>query len=145
MAIKSEIQADIMNKTGRELLPENIVEEFLNSRSAPHVRIVCRTLSEYTRTEWVICLKEKVLLEQCLPYISEVLDADPLSPGLFAKGELLYDVTRIDKSFWTAHHDWLEYFRKIIHSVLGILENDSGAEEINKEYIKAYREFLEQD
>ena len=145
MAIKSEIQADLMNKTGRELLPENIVEEFLNSRSAIHVRIVCRTLSEYTRAEWVICLKEKVLLEQCLPYISEVLDGEPLSPGLFAKGELLYDVTQVDKSFWMSHTDWLEYFGKMIHSLLGMIENDSGAKEINKEYIKAYREFLEQD
>ena len=142
MAIKSEIPADLMHKTGRDLLPVNIVEDFMNSRSALHVRIVCRTLSEYTRAEWIICLKEKVLLEQCLPYISEILEVDPLSPGLFAKGELLYDVTQIDKRFWMSHHDWLEYFRKIIYSVLNKIENDANTQEINKVYIESYKGFL---
>ncbi len=48
MAIKSEITADIMLKTGQDLLPEEIVKEFMDSRSAVHIRVLKRTLSEYT-------------------------------------------------------------------------------------------------
>lgn len=80
--------------------------------------VLNKTLSEYTFAEWYVCLDEKVLLEQCLPRYSEKLDMDPLMPGLFSKGEILYKITQIDKSFWTDHPDWYEYFRTIIHGVL---------------------------
>ena len=143
MAIKSEITADIMLKTGQDLLPEEIAEDFMNSRSAVHIRVLKRTLSEYTWAEWLICLKEKVLLEQCLPYVSEKLDDDPLIPGLFSKGEVLYDVTRIDDDFWMSHQDWLEYFRTIINTVLDKLENDSDTTGIIREYVEAYRSFVD--
>ncbi|MBP3753915.1 MAG: hypothetical protein J6I66_03585 [Lachnospiraceae bacterium] len=143
MAIKSEITADIMLKTGQDLLPEEIAENFKNARSAVHIRVLKRTLSEYTWAEWLICLKEKVLLEQCLPYVSEKLDDDPLIPGLFSKGEVLYDVTRIDDDFWMSHQDWLEYFRTIINTVLDKLENDSDTKGIIREYVEAYRSFVD--
>ena len=143
MAIKSEITADIMLKTGQDLLPEEIVKEFMDSRSAVHIRVLKRTLSEYTWAEWLICLKEKVLLEQCLPYVSEKLDDDPLIPGLFSKGEVLYDVTRIDDEFWMSHQDWLEYFRTIINTVLDKLENDSDTTGIIREYVEAYNSFVD--
>ena len=143
MAIKSEITADIMLKTGQDLLPEEIVKEFMDSRSAVHIRVLKRTLSEYTWAEWLICLKEKVLLEQCLPYVSEKLDDDPLIPGLFSKGEVLYDVTRIDDDFWMSHQDWLEYFRTIINTVLDKLENDSDTTGIIREYVEAYNSFVD--
>ena len=143
MAIKSEITADIMLKTGQDLLPEEIVKEFMDSRSAVHIRVLKRTLSEYTWAEWLICLKEKVLLEQCLTYVSEKLDDDPLIPGLFSKGEVLYDVTRIDDDFWMSHQDWLEYFRTIINTVLDKLENDSDTTGIIREYVEAYNSFVD--
>lgn len=143
MAIKSEITADIMLKTGQDLLPEEIVKEFMDSRSAVHIRVLKRTLSEYTWAEWLICLKEKVLLEQCLPYVSEKLDDDPLIPGLFSKGEVLYDVTRIDDDFWMSHQDWLEYFRTIINTVLDKLENDSDTTGIIREYVEVYNSFVD--
>ena len=143
MAIKSEITADIMLKTGQDLLPEEIAEDFMNARSAVHIRVLKRTLSEYTWAEWLICLKEKVLLEQCLPCVSEKLDDDPLIPGLFSKGEVLYDVTRIDDDFWMSHQDWLEYFRTIINTVLDKLENDSDTTGIIREYVEAYNSFVD--
>ena len=143
MGIKSETTADIMLKTGQDLLPEEIVEDFMNARSAVHIRVLKRTLSEYTWAEWLICLKEKVLLEQCLPYVSEKLDEDPLIPGLFSKGEVIYDVTRIDANFWMSHQDWLEYFRTIINTGLDKLKNDSDTTEIIREYVDAYRSFVD--
>ena len=143
MAIKSEITADIMLKTGQDLLPEEIAEDFMNARSAVHIRVLKRTLSEYTWAEWLICLKEKVLLEQCLPYVSEKLDEDLLIPGLFSKGEVLYDVTRIDDDFWISHPDCLEYFRTIINTVLNKFKNDSDTPEIIREYVEAYRGFVD--
>ncbi len=132
-----------MLKTGQDLLPEEIVKEFMDSRSAVHIRVLKRTLSEYTWAEWLICLKEKVLLEQCLPYVSEKLDDDPLIPGLFSKGEVLYDVTRIDDDFWMSHQDWLEYFRTIINTVLDKLENDSDTTGIIREYVEVYNSFVD--
>ena len=115
---------DILSKTGRDLLPEETVEYFKEIRSINYYNVLNKTLSEYTFAEWYVCLDEKVLLEQCLPRYSEKLDMDPLMPGLFSKGEILYKITQIDKSFWTDHPDWYEYLRTIIHGVL-----DMGKEE----------------
>ena len=106
---------DILSKTGRDLLPEETVEYFKEIRSINYYNVLNKTLSEYTFAEWYVCLDEKELLEQCLPRYSEKLDMDPLMPGLFSKGEILYKITQIDKSFWTDHPDWYEYFRTIIH------------------------------
>ena len=92
--------------------------------------------------EWLVCLHEKVLLEQCLPIYSQKLDEDPLAHGIYAKGELLYDVTQIDNAFWKDHQDWHEYFLTRIKTVLNMIENDSNETEIRQEYIDAYQRFL---
>lgn len=141
MAIGSEITTDIMHKTGRDLLPKKTVEYFLEIRDIEHWNIVNKTVSEYTMAEWLACLKEKVLLEQCLPIYSQILDEDPLAHGIFAKGELLYDVTQIDNAFWKEHQEWHEYFITRVKAALELIENDSN--EIIQEYVNAYRRFLE--
>lgn len=143
MAIKSITTADVMLKTGRDLLPKSVIEAFLEIRSINYRNILDKTLSEYTVAEWLVCLKEKVLLESCLPYISQKIDIDPLTSGFFYKGEILYDVTGIDKLFWDKHRDWFEYFRIKINTVLDMIENDPGTIEIRHEYIAAYRKFTE--
>lgn len=136
---------DILSKTGRDLLPEETVEYFKEIRSINYYNVLNKTLSEYTFAEWYVCLDEKVLLEQCLPRYSEKLDMDPLMPGLFSKGEILYKITQIDKSFWTDHPDWYEYLRTIIHGVLDMgkeeLINSGIREEYIEVYIEAYRNY----
>ena len=136
---------DILSKTGRDLLPEETVEYFKEIRSINYYNVLNKTLSEYTFAEWYVCLDEKVLLEQCFPRYSEKLDMDPLMPGLFSKGEILYKITQIDKSFWTDHPDWYEYFRTIIHGVLDMgkeeLINSGIREEYIEVYIEAYRNY----
>ena len=132
---------DVNNKTGRELLPQNVVEEFQGYSSTHHQRILYYRLSEYTWAEWVICLKEKVLLEQCLPFVLEKVDMDPLTPGLFYKGELLFEVTQIDKAFWNAHMDWYDRFRTIINNNLDLLKKEAGNEKVRDVFIEAFQKF----
>ena len=142
MALKAVITKDIMCKTGRDLLPEDIVEYLLEFRNINCWNVVNKKLSEYTWAEWLVCLKEKLLLEQCLPLVSEKLDRDPLVPGLFSKGELLYDVTQIENDFWMEHQEWFEYFRAIVQTILDMIENNTDSIEINHMYVEAYRSFL---
>lgn len=131
---------DILSKTGRDLLPEETVEYFKEIRSINYYNVLNKTLSEYTFAEWYVCLDEKVLLEQCLPRYSEKLDMDPLMPGLFSKGEILYRITLIDKAFWIDHPDWYEYFRTIIHGVLDLGKEELINKGIREEYIEVYFE-----
>lgn len=72
----------------------------------------------------------------------ELHDDDSLAHGLYAQGELLYDVTQIDNDFWKNHQDWHEYFITRIKEAFNMLENDSHAIEIRQEYIDAYQRFL---
>lgn len=140
------LEPDIYTKTGRELLDDKTVEYFREIRSAEYQRVLTYKLSEYTRAEWMVCLYEKVLLEQCIPYFSKELDLNPLKPGLFSKGEVLYRVTLIDKPFWNSHTDWYDHFRTIIQEVLNMSEEELAKVGIREEYvepyIKAYRDFL---
>lgn len=125
---------EIFNKTGRELLPENIIKQFEEISCINYRNILENRLSEYTWGEWLFCLKEQVLLEQCMSFVFEMLDMNPLIPGCFFKGEVLYEVTRIDKSFWTAHEDWYEHIRTIIYKALSMNEMDEGNTVIPQEY-----------
>ena len=131
----------IFSKTGMELLPEETIEYFREIRSADYQRVLTRKLSEYTRGEWYVCLYEKVLLEQCLPYFMEELDSDPLTPGLFYKGEVLYRITLIDKTFWRSHKDWLEHTRTIVHRVLNMNEENLDKAAIPVTFIEAFKAF----
>jgi hypothetical protein len=131
---------DILSKTGRELLPEATVEYFKEIRSINYFNVLNKTLSEYTFAEWYVCLDEKVLLEQCLPRYSEKLDTDPLMPGLFSKGEILYKITLIDKAFWIDHEEWYECFSAIIHGVLDLGKEELINRGIREKYIEAYLE-----
>lgn len=133
--------SDVFNKTGRELLPEKTVKEFLEYRDPQHPAIVNRRLSEYSYSEWLVCFYEKVLLEQCLPNILKKVNLDPLAPGFFYKGELLYHVTLIDKTFWSSHMELFESFSTIIDNALDLIEKESDNAGISIEYIEAYKEF----
>lgn len=133
--------SDVFCKTGRELLPEKIVKEFLEYRDAQHHIIIKKRLSEYTYSEWLVCLYEKVLLEQCLPYIYEKVNLDPFTPGDFYKGELLYHVTLIDKTFWSSHMELFACFKTIIDNALDLIEKDLDNSEIRIDYIEAYKGF----
>ncbi len=136
---------DVFSKTGRDLLPEETVEYFSGFSSAPHQHIICEKLSEYTMAEWVFCLYEKVLLEQCVPQFFDVLDKNPLSPGIYYKGEILYHITLIDKAFWSAHEDWLEFFKKITHRALDMAVKELADSNITNIYIESYRNFVGSD
>jgi hypothetical protein len=133
--------SDVFCKTGRELLPEKIVKDFLEYRDAQHHNIINKRLSEYTYSEWLLCLYEKVLLEQCLPYIFEKVHLDPLAPGAFYKGELLYHITLIDKIFWSSHMELFASFKMIIDNVLDHMEKELDNSEIMIEFIEAYKGF----
>lgn len=75
-------------------------------------------------------------------FFAQILDDDPLAHGLYAQGELLYDVTQIDNDFWKNYQDWHEFFITRIKEAFNMLENDSNAIEIRQEYIDAYQRFL---
>lgn len=154
---------DSFQKTGRELLPPDIVEYFQEFRSVDYLNVLRKRLSEYTFAEWMVCLQERVLLEQCVPFFIEILDKNPLHPGYFEKGYVLCAVTLIDKIFWDDHKDWYLRVKSIVDGVLDSCENkadsvpdssennvdsvpdlsknkaDSGV--IRGEYIEAYRSF----
>ncbi len=132
--------SDIFSKTGRELLPPETVEYFQGFRSADYIRVLNCRLSEYTWFEWLVCLHEKVLLEQCLPFVFEKLDMNPLIPGPFYRGEILYKVTQIDKSFWDDHKDLVERFRQIMKKALKMIEESDNVE-IRSDFIEAYKKF----
>ena len=134
-------KTDVFSKTGRELLPQNIVEEFQEYRSALHQRILYCRLSEYTWSEWVICLQEKILLEQCLPFALEKLDMNPTAPGIFYKGEVLYDVTQIDRTFWDNHMDLYNSFKAIIDKNLDLLKKETDNGVIREDFLEAYQRF----
>ena len=141
MAIKSVTGADIMSKTGQELLSEKIVEYFKGFRAADYQNVLRKKLSEYTWSEWLVCLKEKVLLEQCLPYVSEKLEVNPLIPGAFYRGEILYEVTQIEKNFWMSHQDWYQYFGTCVKTALSMIEDSLNNMEINQWIIDEYKDF----
>ena len=132
---------DVFCKTGRELLSEKIVKDFMEYRDIQHRNIINKRLSEYTYSEWLLCLYEKVLLEQCLPYILEKVQLDPLAPGAFYKGELLYHITLIDKTFWSSHMELFACFKTIIDNALDIIKKELDNSEISVEYIEAYKGF----
>ena len=144
--------SDTFQKTGRELLPSDIVEYFQEFRSADYINVLRKKLSEYTFAEWMVCLQERVLLEQCVPFFIEILDKNPLHPGYFEKGYVLCFVTLIDKAFWDEHKEWYLHVKSIVDGVLDSCKNkadsvpdssknkvDSGV--IRGEYIEAYRSF----
>ncbi|SER01234.1 hypothetical protein SAMN02910369_02875 [Lachnospiraceae bacterium NE2001] len=136
--------SDILFKTGRDLLSDDIIEYFEGVRSVDYRNVLDKRQLEYTWAEWLVCLHEKVLLEQCLPFVTERLNADPLIPGYFSKGEVLYEVSVIDRDFWLNHKEWYDYYSTIISSVLNMSEMD--LEEIESKhrpvYIEAYQKFL---
>jgi len=133
--------SDMFCKTGRELLPEKIVKDFFEYRDVQHYNIINRRLSEYTYSEWGGCLYEKVLLEQCLPYIIEKVHIDPLAPVFFRKGELLYHITLIDKTFWLSHMELFACFKTFIDNALVLIEKELDNSEIEVEFIEAYKGF----
>ena len=135
------IDSKIFFKKGRELLPPHIVKEFQEIRSIQYWNILNNRLSDYTWAEWLTCLKEKVLLEQCLPFVFEKLDIDPLIPGCFDRGEVLYAVTRIDKSFWNGHRDWYERTGTYIDAVQDKCEKEPDNRMIREEFLEAYKSF----
>ena len=59
MISREESTVEIYNKTGRDLLPENVVEDFLEIRGIDYYNVIKKRLVEYTRAEWVVCLREK--------------------------------------------------------------------------------------
>ena len=132
---------DIFSKTGRDLLPEEIVDAFKEIRGIDYYRVLNNTLSEYTAAEHLVCLRENVLLEYCLPFFIDKLDLDPLIPGYFRKGEILYYFTKIDKSFWVTHKDWYEHTREIVKSVIDMSEEKIRSTVTAQEYIEAYKSF----
>lgn len=145
MISREEYTVEIYNKTGRDLLPENVVEDFLEIRGIDYYNVIKKRLVEYTRAEWVVCLREKIMLEQCVPLFLEELSQDLLIPGVFYKGEILYEVTLIDKDFWLNHKDWFECIKTIIYKVLNMSEQELKNNNIIHEYIESYKKFYHKE
>lgn len=126
-----------LEKNGRELLPEEIVNEFLQVRSQYYANIINNKMKEYTYMEWVICIIEKILLEYALPIFSRVLIFYPMLSGINAEWEILYEISRIDEKLWLKHRDWQSFFIRVMKEAI----NQKGLV-IEDEYLNGISKFI---
>lgn len=118
-----------LEKNGRELLPEETVNKFRRIRSQYYANIINNKMKEYTYMEWVICIKEKILLDYALPLISSPLLFYPMLCGVYAEWEILYEISDIDEKFWMEHRDWKAFFAGIMKEAINQVDIDSEDEE----------------
>ncbi len=128
-------------KIGKELLTIGMSEQFMEVRSIHYYNVVMKKLEEYTLPEWLVCLKEEVLLEYAIPVFSRVLQKYPMLCGMNNEWQVLYDITRVNQVFWQVHKEWKVYFNKIVDKIL--LENRQGVfiMPIPEEYLYQFKNF----
>lgn len=115
--ISDKRQKDYL-KIGKELLTIEKCEQFMEIRSIHYYNVVMKKLEEYALPEWLVCLKEEVLLEYTIPVFSKVLQKYPMLCGMNNEWQVLYDITRVNQDFWRVHKEWKTYFNKIIDKIL---------------------------
>lgn len=128
-------------KIGKELLPIEKSEQFREVRSIHYNNVVMKKLEEYTLPEWIVCLKEEVLLEYTIPVFSRVLHEYPMLCGMNREWQVLYDITNVNRVFWQEHKEWKAYFDKIIDKVILECKRDAMKVSIPEEYLCQFKNF----
>lgn len=88
-----------------------------------HLVIAChalrrKPLSSLTDEELRMAIGQGIGLEWLVPLAIERLWDDPLRSGDFYEGDLLQNVLKIEKDFWTDHQPEAEQLQKIVEVIL---------------------------
>ena len=128
--------------TGKELLSNDKIEEFMKIRSILYKNIIIKKLKDYSFSEWLICLKENILLEYAIPIFAQVIQKYPMLSGLNGKWQVLYEIVEIKNEFWEKNISWKEYFSLIVYQI--ILEYQQGKwQDIPEEYLSEFKKFTD--
>lgn len=137
----SDIREKDYLKVGRELLSLEKSEQFMEVRSIHYYNVVAKRLEQYTLPEWLVCLKEEVLLEYAIPIFSRVLENYPMLCGMNNEWQVLYDITRLNQEFWIMNTEWKEYFNKIVDKIFWEYGQGTFTITIPEEYLYQFRIF----
>lgn len=109
------LSSAVMEQTGSEIIKDaEKIAELKEYRWIAVARLLTYKLSEYGIEEWYACLQLKLFLEYTVPMLSRVLSQNPILNGAYWKGELLWNILKIEDSFWKSHKEWKEYFELLL-------------------------------
>ena len=133
---------EVYEKTGQDLLNKDIIEQFLSMRSVPHYKIVVKKLIDFTLSEWITCLNEKVLLEYSIPVLYKALSHYPMLYGTNDEWQVLFEITKVEESFWKTYRGLKKPFVAIIDKVLYENAKENFYSSIKQEYLESMKDFV---
>ncbi|MBQ7775232.1 MAG: hypothetical protein IJ379_04860 [Lachnospiraceae bacterium] len=138
------LTVDILEKTGKKIIGDKqVIGDLKEWRWAAVPRLLNNKLSAYTAEEWYACLYFKLFLDYTIPMMSRILSQNPLLPGTFWRGELIYMVLKLEDDFWQQHEEWKRYFQELLHGVLGKYSEVEIVEAIGEKPYGLLKEVME--
>ncbi|MBE5871733.1 MAG: hypothetical protein E7294_10805 [Lachnospiraceae bacterium] len=127
------VQQENYSKWGKELLSQNKIDYLMEMRCLEAQHILFSPLKEYSYHEWMLCLREGILLDYAIPVFANVLNNYPMLAGTaIREWRTLYDITKIDENFWNEHSDWKVFFTTLIKEK--VIKNNINS--LREEYLE---------